>query len=123
MEQFGKAKKFCLSRRIEEYYFEESFGENQSKEDSDDDYSTIYNLIHQRALKRTRKCEIENRVGAFYDQQKPAALNFTSDSVYASSDASSKSLHRSSVSFNQQARSASTSFNRRRFDVLSSNVN
>lgn len=123
MEPLGKAK-FCLSRRIEEYYFEEeSFGENQNKEDSEDDYSAIYNIIHQRALNRTRKCEIENRVGAFYDQQKPVALNFTSDSVYATSSDLSSKLHRSSASFNQQARPSSASFNRRRFDVLSSNVN
>lgn len=120
MEQYGKAK-FCLSRRIEEYYFEEeaSFGAHPNKEDSEDDYSHIYDLIHQRALNRTRKVEIQNRVGAFYDQQAPVSLNVTADSVYAS-DQSSK-LHRSS--FAQATRPSSTSFNRKRFDVLSNNVN
>ena len=120
MEQFGKAK-FCLSRRIEEYYFEEeaSFGANQNKEDSDDDYSQIYDLIHQRALKRTRKVEIQDRLGAFYDQQEPpASLDVTTDSVYASDPQISK-LH----SFAQETRPTSASFNRKRFDVLSNNVN
>ena len=120
MEQLGKAK-FCLSRRIEEYYFEaESFGENRA--DSEDDCSEIYNIIHQRALKRSRKVEIQDRLGAFYDQQQPAALNFTSDSVYASHSDLSTKLHRSS-SFVQHPGPNSNSFNRRRFDVLANNVN
>lgn len=97
--------KFCLST-IEEYYFEESV----DRFDEDDDYSSIFRLFHQRALNRSKKAEIQNKVQGVFSQQ--ACLDYAQDdsSVYSTPDSSNLKLN-------------STSFNQRKYDLVHNQVN
>ena len=114
MDRINRSTKFCLSRRVEEYYFEE-----EEEEESDEDISTICNIIHQNALNRSRKLEIRNRLQNVIYKQQPFNCTSDGDSVYATSSSSefSSNLHASS---NFQS---SNSFNRKRFNLLSNNLN
>lgn len=55
----GRRKKFCLSKRVEEYHFIESESSEQSN--SEEDYTSICKIFHQKALKRSRQLEIEEK--------------------------------------------------------------
>ena len=55
----GRRKKFCLSKRVEEYHFIESESDEQSN--SEEDYTSICKIFHQKALKRSRQLEIEEK--------------------------------------------------------------
>lgn len=55
----GRRKKFCLTKRVEEYRFIESESSEQSN--SEEDYSSICKIFHQKALKRSRQLEIEEK--------------------------------------------------------------
>lgn len=56
----GRRKKFCLSKRVEEeYHFIES--ESDELSNSEEDYTSICKIFHQKALKRSRQLEIEEK--------------------------------------------------------------
>lgn len=114
--------KFCLSRRVEEYYFEESLDDqNDSQNDSlnDSEYATICKLIHQRALNRTKKLEIKNRLNGYFNQRQINNTNYTSDgdSLYTSSSNSQLSQ----IQQNSFDPKASLSFKRKKFDLIQNN--
>lgn len=109
MDQQSKTK-FCLSR-VEEYYYEENVDETSDEED----YSTICNLIHQRALSRAKKAAIQNKLDLFYERPE---FNYTNDSLYVSNSEQSLKLNQT-ASFHPN----SISFNQKRFDQLYNNVN
>lgn len=52
-------KKFRLTKRVEEYRFIESESSEQSN--SEEEYSSICKIFHQKALKRSRQLEIEEK--------------------------------------------------------------
>ena len=81
MESSGR-KKFCLSKRVEEYHFIES--ESDELSNSEEDYSSICKVFHQKALKRSRQLEIEEK---FKNQfQRTSNNTISSDDDYSTTN-------------------------------------
>ena len=70
----GRRKKFCLSKRVEEYHFIESESSEQSN--SEEDYSSICKVFHQKALKRSRQLEIEEKFKNEFQRREAAIAQY-----------------------------------------------
>lgn len=55
----SRRKKFCVSRRVEEYQYIESGSEEEAN--SEEDFASFCKLLHQKALKRSKKLEIQEK--------------------------------------------------------------
>lgn len=65
----SRRKKFCLSRRVEQYQYIES--ESEESTGSEEGLASICKLLHQKALKRSKELEIKekfrvNNFGSIY---------------------------------------------------------
>lgn len=86
----SRRKKFCLSKRVEEYHFIES--ESDELSNSEEDYSSICKIFHQKALKRSKKLEIEEKFKNEFERReasiaKYAQLNaISSDEDYSTTN-------------------------------------
>lgn len=107
-KMLSKKAKFCLSRCVEEFYFEEDGNDSCS-----DDYSRICQIFHQNALTRSQQTEIQNKIQNVFNQQS-YQFNYTSDG---------NSLHTSNSELSSISRPNLSSFNRMKYDLVHNQVN
>jgi len=98
-------KKFCLSKRVEEYHYIES---DSSDEESieDDNISSIFQIIHQKALKRSKQLEIKEKVqNEYQSREKSYQANYQQSSSNNTSEEFENETVQNNYSTRQNSRS------------------
>lgn len=101
LESSRGRKKFCLSKRVEEYHYIESESEESN---SEEDVSSIFQILHQKALKKSKQLEIEEKVQDELERRKASfAANYAHQSSNNTSEESEEIPNYSTTRSNERA--------------------